>query len=237
MLRYLFSILTLLLGIGAPISAQARNVALELVLAVDTSTSVDEREFNLQRQGFAEAFAHPDIIAAIEGMGDLGIAVTLVEWAGPKNQETIVDWQLINSASSALEFSAAINSAPRAFNGMTDIRSAIRFSVSQIENNLFDGYRQVIDVSGDGTSSFDGSYVERDRAIARGITINGLVIFTKDYDLGALAEVDLIQHYSNQVVGGNGAFLMTASSFENFRTAIKNKLLREIIGTTTASLQ
>ena len=108
--------------------------------------------------------------------------------------------------------------------------------VRQIEDNAFEGYRKVIDVSGDGSSSVDTSERERDRAISRGITINGLVIFNKEYDLGELAEVDLIQHYSNQVIGGNGAFLMTAKNFGSFRIAIKNKLLREILGTSLAAL-
>ena len=75
----------------------ARQVALELVLAVDTSTSVDQREFKLQRDGLAAAFAHPDLLAVIEGMGETGIAVTLVEWAGTNSQKTIVDWSLLNS--------------------------------------------------------------------------------------------------------------------------------------------
>ena len=221
---------------GMTANAQQRPVALELVLAVDTSTSVDADEFELQRRGLAEAFAHPDLIAVIEGMGDIGIAVTLVEWAGTDDQGTIVDWTLVNSRVSALQFSRNISNAPRVFYGMTDIGSVIRYSVAQIENNAFVGNRKVIDVSGDGSSSVDTSETERDRAIARGITINGLVIFNKEYDLGELAEVDLIQHYSNRVIGGNGAFLMTAKNFETFRIAIKNKLLREILGTATASL-
>ncbi len=219
-----------------PVSAQPRPVVLELVLAVDTSTSVDSREFDLQRRGLAEAFAHPDLIAVIEGMGDIGIAVTLVEWAGTNDQGTIVDWTLINSQASALAFASAVSQAPRAFSGMTDIGGVIRYSVGHIENNGYEGARKVIDVSGDGSSSVDTSSRERDRAIDRGITINGLVIFNSEYDLGELAEVDLIQHYSNQVIGGNGAFLMTAKNFESFRIAIKNKLLREILGTTTAAL-
>ena len=216
--------------------AQQRPVALELVLAVDTSTSVDSAEFELQRTGLADAFAHPDLINVIEGMGDTGIAVTMVEWAGGQQQATIVDWTLVNNAASSLQVSSQIRSAPRAFSGMTDIGSAIRHSVNAIESNRFSGSRKVIDVSGDGTSNDKSSSIERDIAISRGITINGLVILQKDYDLGELAEIDLIQHYSNEVIGGNGAFLMTAINFEDFRRSILNKLLREILGTSTAKL-
>lgn len=100
-----------------PANAQQRPVALELVLAVDTSTSVDTEEFDLQRGGLADAFAHPDLINVIEGMGETGIAVTMVEWAGDQQQATIVEWSLVNSATSALQVSSKIRSASRAFSG------------------------------------------------------------------------------------------------------------------------
>ena len=135
-----------------------------------------------------------------------------------------------------MKFSNIVRSAPRALYGMTDIGSVLKVGIRELENNNYAGNRRVIDVSGDGSSSVGGSAEQRDRAIAKGITINGLVIFNKDYDLGALAEVDLIRHYSNEVVGGNGSFLMTAEGFEDFRTAIFKKLLKEILGTGTASV-
>ncbi len=239
MLRHLFvvAIFTLVFCHVWVEVASARSVSLELVLAIDTSTSVDAREFELQRDGLSAAFAHPDVIAAIEGMGDAGIAVTVVEWAGTDSQHRVVDWSLLTDQSSSLLFAANIKAAPRLIHGMTDIGSVIRHSVKELEENTYEGARRVIDVSGDGASSIDSSSGERDQAIIRGITINGLVIFNEEYDLGALAEVDLIQHYSNKVIGGNGAFLMTAQSFADFRQAIRTKLIREILGTGLARIE
>jgi len=235
MLKFFCAVLVMLCCCGE-IAAQQRKVVLELVLAVDTSTSVDEREFRLQRDGLAAAFSHPDLIDVIEGMGSTGIAVTVVEWAGTNSQATVVDWSLLTDRQSMFAFASRLRRAPRLISGMTDIGSVIRHSVDRLESNAFAGARRVIDVSGDGSSSVETSANERDRAISRGITINGLVIFNKEYDLGALAEVDLIQHYSNKVIGGNGAFLMTASSFTDFRAAIRKKLIREILGTGLATL-
>ena len=40
----------------------AERVDLELVLATDTSRSIDESEARLQREGVAAALRHPDII-------------------------------------------------------------------------------------------------------------------------------------------------------------------------------
>ena len=87
-------------------SADAQNlqpVDLELVLAVDTSTSVDPQEFALQSQGLAEAFLHPDVVAAIRFAGTQGVAVTLVQWAGEARQATAVDWHVVRDGRTAAE--------------------------------------------------------------------------------------------------------------------------------------
>src|SRR5690606_34122898 len=86
----------------APAVAQAEDeqpmaVDLELVLAVDVSGSIDEQEATLQRQGYVEAFMHPEVIAAI-GYGMLGrIAVTYFEWAGDGWQIPVANWTVIGS--------------------------------------------------------------------------------------------------------------------------------------------
>ncbi len=234
--RILLTLLFSLLLVQPGVRAQQQPVVLELVLAMDTSTSVDGVEFELQRQGLSHAFAHPDFIAVIEGMGNIGIAVTLVEWAGLGRQKTVVGWTHVNSAERAVEFAARVRTAPRLISGMTDIGGAIRYAASSIENNGFSGSRAVIDISGDGSGSIASSRSGRDAALGKGITINGLVIYNEDYDLGALAKIELREHYLNYVIGGPGAFLMEAASFKDFRNAILNKLIREVMGSGVASL-
>ncbi|MCH8097452.1 MAG: DUF1194 domain-containing protein, partial [Proteobacteria bacterium] len=63
--------------------ARAAPVDVELVLAVDASGSVDGEEYILQRAGYAKAFSHPRVIAAIRSGVHRAIAVTYVEWTGP----------------------------------------------------------------------------------------------------------------------------------------------------------
>ena len=224
----------LVLGISANWSSTkgqgVTQVALELVLAVDTSTSVDAAEFALQQQGLAAAFRHPSVARAIEKAGPQGIAVSLVQWSGPGKQQTSVNWHRLNDAQSIEQFAAKISRAPRLLSGFTDIAGAIRFSQRSLEQNRFVGLRQVIDVSGDGSSNGPNAQAARDRAIASGITVNGLVIHNEEYDLGELAKINLVDHYRTHVVGGIGAFLMIAKDFEDFREAIRKKLVREITG-------
>ncbi len=235
MLRLLLPLIVVCLVAQHAIAAQ-RQVALELALVVDTSSSVDADEFELQRRGIAEAFAHPDLIAVIEGMGSSGIAVTLIEWSGKNQQHSVVDWSLLTDRASSLQFSKAVLAHPRKLTGSTDIGSVLRYSIDAFETNSFLGNRKVIDVSGDGRGSGNTSEAQRDIAVLKGITINGLVIFNDEVGVGAIEEVDLVRHYVNKVIGGNGAFLMTAKGFDDFRNAILRKLIREILGTGTARL-
>lgn len=224
-----------------PAATQTRQtVDLELVLAIDTSTSVDPQEFDLQWRGLANAFLHPDVVSAIEAVGDLGIAVTMVQWAGQGQTRTVVDWFHVNDALSAAQFSAQISAAPRLLRGFTDIGGAIRYSVGSIEGNGYEGSRQVIDVSGDGASSGNNTELPdraRDIAVSRGMIVNGLVIYNEEYDLGELAHISVREHYEDYVIGGAAAFLMVANDFEDFARAIREKLIREIIGPPIARLE
>src|SRR5687767_1320529 len=67
--------------------AQATGVDLQLVLAIDSSSSVDMDEYYLQLEGYAAAFRHPALLQAIQRGSHRAIAVTLFEWSGPRQQK------------------------------------------------------------------------------------------------------------------------------------------------------
>src|SRR5690606_4537045 len=108
-------------------AARAAPVDLELVLAIDSSASVDYNEFNRQLEGLAYAFRDPDLVAAI-GNGAVGaIAVTLMEWAGAGRQEVVVPWTRIADEADAAAFADRLDRSPRYIQtGATSISSAIR---------------------------------------------------------------------------------------------------------------
>jgi hypothetical protein len=220
---------TLALALIGATPALAREVALELVLAIDASTSVDPEEFDLQRQGVRLAFEDRTVIEAIEAIGPEGLAVSVVQWAGTGEQRSSVGWTLVGDALTARAFASTVAAAPRMLRGVTDIGGAISFSLASIEANGFEGRRRVIDVSGDGTSDNQEVWRDRDRAVARGITINGLVVRGGDAP-SHLSNLNIVEHYRRNVIGGEGAFLVTARNFEDFQEAIRRKLLCEILG-------
>ncbi|MEL6948148.1 MAG: DUF1194 domain-containing protein [Pseudomonadota bacterium] len=224
----------LVLAFAIPLdSARAQTVepvALELVLAIDTSTSVDGREFLLQREGLAAAFRHQRVQSAIASLGPGGMAVTVLAWAGEGQQQRLTPWVKVTGAASANAFADRIAAFRRPFKGFTDIGGALRAATREILNNRFRGAVLKIDVSGDGTSDTGSPAPARDTAVDSGITINGLAIHTEEYDLGTLARIDLERHFTQEVIGGPGAFYMEAESFADFAEAIRRKLVREIAG-------
>lgn len=204
-------------------SAQKKaEVDLALVLAVDCSFSVDAIEFDLQMQGMAQAFASAEVIEAIE-QGPLGrIAIMVIEWSGSKDQKIVVPWMLISNGVTARSAAQAISIAPRATIGVTSISAAIDFAVFQLAHSPVTAARQVIDISADGiNNSGNITMLSRDRAIAAGITINGLTI-RNDVPI-------LDTYFMTSVTGGPGSFVMVANDYQAYATAIKRKLLREII--------
>ncbi|MFQ5776011.1 MAG: DUF1194 domain-containing protein [Kiloniellaceae bacterium] len=225
-----FTCTALLVLMGA-VEAQERPVDLELVLAVDASSSVSTAEFELQIRGLAEAFRSREVIEAIRASGDLGIAVALIQWSDNRKQFLAVDWTAVGDQPSALALAAEIEGTPRFLvGGGTAIGGALRFAMRQFDRNGFAGRRKVIDVSGDGRTN-QGSQPSRvrDLAVARGITINGLAILNEDPTVDS--------YYFAHVIGGTGAFVMTANDYEAYGLAILAKLIKEISGVPVAARQ
>ena len=215
------------LSIAAPVPA-GTPVDLELVLAVDASSSVDDGEFALQMRGLASAFRHPGVHAAIHNVGDDGVAVTLIQWSDHAWQVVAVDWTLIRDPVGALAMADKIDHAGRAVpGGGTAIYGVVNTALHELDRNGFDGRRRVIDVSGDGTSDLAvPTSAARKRAVGRGVVINGLAILNDEPELDA--------YYRRFVIGGEGAFVMTAADYNDFAEAIAAKLIREIASTPVA---
>src|SRR5262245_50996360 len=197
-------------------------VDLQLVLAVDASGSVDERRFELQKQGYVAAFRNPRVLHAIQAGPTQAIAVTMVQWTGPALQIQVLPWTLINDATTANAFAAAITATPRRlFSGGTSISGVIDYAVPLLLESQFKGTRRVIDISGDGPNNGGRPAASaRDAAVRAGIIINGLPILA--------LEPGLDHYFVDHVIGGTGAFVIAAESYETFADAILKKLIREM---------
>jgi hypothetical protein len=225
----------LLLPAASPAAAKSGSVPVdvELVLAVDVSFSMDPEEQRLQREGYFEALRSPFVLEAIRRGINGRIAVAYVEWAGSPSQEIVAGWHVIEDRADVERFIAVIQSKPPKRLSRTSISGVIDFATKMILENDFDGLRQVIDVSGDGTNN-QGRIVTvaRDDAVAQGITINGLPILLNKNPSTYRDIDDLDVYFTDCVIGGPGAFMVPIRERSQFADATRTKLILEISGVT-----
>ena len=220
------------LSLGA-VQAPAEPVDLQLVLAADVSISVDNHEFQLQREGYASAITSEAVLNAIRAGPHHAIAICFIEWSGPSKQRVVADWTVIRDGEMATVFANTLRTAPRSFADATAIGSAIDFAMRHFEESGVESERRIIDVSGDGDSN-SGRPVEyaRDDAIAAKVTINGLAIVNEHPLTGFIGHIQPVggigHYYRTRVAGGPGSFVFQIDSFDGFAEAIERKLVAEI---------
>jgi hypothetical protein len=225
-MRFLLHLFWIALALSTGPPARAADTAgpvdVQLVLAVDSSSSVNMDEYYLQLEGYAAAFRHDDLLKAIQSGEHKAIAVAMFEWSSENQQTVNFAWRRLSDADSVRAFATELETAPRlVIGGETAIGAAIDFATDLLDASDFTSSRRVIDVSGDGISNRGRPVtVARDDALLRGIAINGLAILNE--------EPQLDTYYKLAVIGGSGAFVIAARDYHDFADAILRKLLREI---------
>lgn len=197
-------------------------MGIELVLALDSSASVDRDEFQLQLDGLAQAFRDPDVLQAVENLKPLGVAVAVTQWGGPGDTRIVLPFEFLGSARDAKAFGFRASLIRRWMRASsTSIATGILDSAALMATNDYEGYRKIIDISGDGR---DNSNVDlaaaRDAVRKAGIVINGLPILAGDEELAT--------YYETSVIVGADAFVEPARDFDDFARAITEKLLKEL---------
>lgn len=209
--------------------ASAEPVDLQLVLAVDVSYSMDMDELAIQREGYAQAITSSEFLQALKTGRRGKVAVTYFEWAASTDQKIIIPWRMIDGPESAGAVADEIMKAPIRRASRTSISGAINFAVPLFDEGGYDGARHVIDISGDGPNN-NGEPIQtaREAALQKGITINGLPIMVKEVSYSTMDIDNLDWYYEDCVIGGPGAFMITIKGREQFKEAIRAKLVQEV---------
>lgn len=178
-----------------------------LVLVVDRSKSIDDRELALQRSAYVHLLSDEAVVSALDGA-----QVAIVEF--DTRSEIVVEWTDPASAARAYR-----HKAPDGLRGQTGIGSALTTALALLTGK---SGRMVIDISGDGRDNVDHMLLADMRAAAvdRSIEINGLAILTPE-----TPEID--RYYSRQVVNG---FVLPVEEKDDFLNALKRKLFYEVAG-------
>ncbi|MGC3939160.1 DUF1194 domain-containing protein [Roseobacter sp. EG26] len=212
MIRLLTSILVLISGPCAALACQ-----LALVLAVDVSGSVDDREYQVQMQGLAAALRDGIVIDALI---EQEAQVTLIQWTGSSRQRQTVPWTGVRTADDVEALAETIATNRRVWRNYSTAIGEALIAAEDALAAVPQCKRRVIDVSGDGISNEGILPRARHAALAaKEVTVNALAIETDDEDVTGWFYENLIR--------GEGAFVITANGFEDYPAQIRRKLQRE----------
>ena len=215
-----------------PLVAQAqaaKPVDIAIVVSLDRSESIDADDAAAQIDGLVFTLRHTRFRDAV-GVGWFGrIALTVVTWSSFGRHQVILPWMQIaggpdaDVAAAVLELDHARQHIAR-HGTQTDIAFAIEVGMKQLETLPWAAGQSVVNVVADGISNIGRvATVERDAALARGITVNGLIMAR-----GKGIEV-LSRYFRREVIGGPTSFVQLSVSNEDFARAMLRKILLEMV--------
>jgi len=199
-----------------------------IVTAIDISDSVDAQAIAVEIDGMAQAILAPEIIQAIAvgRHGRIGFAV--FAWRDGAYPE-LVTWSVIASAEDARSVSERLEAGFRAFTQsdrpiptahMTDLSGAIDHAAILLLTAPFVAERSVVNIIGNGWDNVgEGPMRARDRLVAKGGTVNGVVLGPDPVLMG---------YYRSSVIGGPGAFLLSADSAGAMADVFARKFLYDV---------
>ncbi len=191
---------------------------LALALAVDVSGSVDSSEYRIQMDGLAAGLRDPVVSEAlVRGQAQ----VMLVQWTGESRQRVTIPWTKIDSFIALEKFADQVAQDPRVWrNFSTAIGEALEATLLRFDE-VAECRRLLIDISGDGVSN-EGIEPTQIHGLLkdRGVTVNAIAIEE--------SEPDLTAYFFENVIFGEGAFVVSASGFADYPERIRKKLLREV---------
>ena len=209
-------------------TAQARYCDLALVLAMDASSSVNAKEYDLQVKGMAAALLDIKVKEAILSLG--GMYMAAFEWNGQGNQKMLFEWSWLENEADIFRLAKKLATHKRnSESSPTALGAALGYAHRLFPTLPEPCQRQVIDVSGDGINN-DGIKPKEVYSLwdFSNIMVNGLAIRGSD-PLHDNIHPDLVDYYRAEVLRGGGSFLVIAENFESFEEAMVKKLLKEIV--------
>jgi uncharacterized protein DUF1194 len=109
---------------------------------------------------------------------------------------------------------------------LTPIGAALQFARTLLAESGFAGMRRVVDISGDGPNNLGPSApTARDRLVAEGVVVNGLLIMLKTSSPTFFDLTNLDRDYAACVIGGAGSFMVPVKDVAELKSAIRRKLL------------
>lgn len=218
--------------LSAPIckADEADHVDAAIVLAIDTSSSIDVEQADRQRYGHVEALRSREVESAIR-RGSVGcIAIAYVEWSSVGRLRTVMPWKRICGRDDALEAAAFIGwhgdtGLERRGRGRTSLSYALEASSLMLDNFPGQADSKIIDISANGTNNDGLSVTEaRARVVDKGHVINAIALSKVEPSITN----DLWTYFQDNVIGGPGSFAITPDEPADYAKVLRRKLTLEI---------
>lgn len=209
---------------------EADRVEAAIVLAVDTSSSINQEQADLQRFGHVEALRSREVQSAIR-RGAIGcIAIAYIEWSSVGRLRTVMPWKRICGRDDALEAAAFIGGhgetgVERPKGGRTSLSYAIEASSLMLDNFRGRADSKIVDLSANGTNNDGLSITEaRARVLNKGQVINAIAVSRTEFGVTD----DLWTYFHDNVIGGPGSFAIAPDEPADYARALRRKLVLEI---------
>jgi Protein of unknown function (DUF1194) len=237
----LLLLLAMIALLGTPARAQEAADA-NLITAIDVSGSIKPADERLEFEGMAAAVADPRFLQAIVRGRHGRIGFVAFTWANGEFV-SLVPWTLIGSKADADQVAERLRNArgipvmgyampapantpgdrPWRLSQATDVSATIERAIEVGAATPFASHHNVINICANGTDNVGaGPDAARDRADARGLTVNGLVLGNRS-DAGETAT-----WFREHVQAGPGSFVIEARVFEDIASAMLAKFLFEL---------
>ena len=223
-------IAALLIGAAAGAGdAEDLRTDINIVTALDVSDSIDAQSTRIEIDGMARAILAPEILRAIRAGRHRRVGFAIFAWHEGAYPE-LVSWTIIGDDQDARAVSERLrNVSPSEFGvsvdrmvepRMTDLSGAIDHAAVLLLTAPFATDRMVLNIIGNGWDNVgEGPIHARDRLVGAGGTINGVI----------LGEDPVLADYFRQnVIGGRGAFLVTARDKSAITNVLARKFLRDV---------
>lgn len=229
--RELLALCLLLIGSQPALSADPAT-DMNIVTGLDISNSISPDDVRRELVGLAQAIRDPRVMTAIKAgrHGRIGFAV----FAWHHGQfPPVVPWMTIASpqdaeiAARAIEARQSIDVELEArqtewyIGRLTDVSQAIEHADAMLLEAPYPSAHAVVNIVGNGEDNVgEDPAMARDRFVARGGTINGVV-------LGV--DAAMVDYYRNRLIGGRAAFVMSIDRTATMSDAFVRKFIGDMV--------
>ena len=199
-----------------------------IVTGIDFSRSIDAHASELQIYGMVQALRAPEVLRAIENGPHRRIGFAVFLWASGVYPE-LVSWRVIGSRPDAEEASTEMllrlqlildTSHRHSIGSLTNVSGAMAHAGEMLADSPYASKRAIVNIVGNGRDNVGESpRWSRDALVARGTTINGVVIG---------GDEKIAEYYRREVIGGPTAFVLAADTPDEMVEAFTSKFVSEI---------